>query len=56
MVGQGEVPLGKELFARLACVTCHAVDPEEVQKGPYLGSAGSKFTRDYLIESVLNPV
>ena len=26
-----------------------------MQKGPYLGSAGSKFTRDYLVESVLNP-
>jgi putative heme-binding domain-containing protein len=26
-----------------------------VQKGPYLGSAGTKFTRDYLIQSVLEP-
>jgi putative heme-binding domain-containing protein len=31
------------------------VDQKAVQKGPYLGSAGSKFTRDYLIESILAP-
>ena len=36
-------------------MACHAVDPDAVQKGPYLGSAGSKFTRDYLIESILDP-
>ena len=37
------------------CIACHAVDQAAVQKGPYLGSAGSKFTRDYLIQSILDP-
>jgi putative heme-binding domain-containing protein len=55
MSAKGDVSLGKELFTRAACVTCHAVDLKEVQKGPYLGSAGTKFTRDYLIQSVLEP-
>lgn len=55
MVGKGDPSLGKELFTRQGCVACHAVDPDAVQKGPYLGSAGSKFTRDYLIESILDP-
>lgn len=55
MTDKGDVALGKDLFTRSACVACHAVDLKEVQKGPYLGSAGSKFTRDYLIQSLLDP-
>ena len=53
--GEGDVALGKTLFTQQACASCHAVSLNEVQKGPYLGSAGSKFTRDYLIESILEP-
>lgn len=55
MTGHGEVSLGEKLFTQQACASCHAVSLDEVQKGPYLGSAGSKFTRDYLIESILEP-
>ena len=53
--GKGDLELGKTLFTQQACASCHAVSLDEVQKGPYLGSAGSKFTRDYLIESILAP-
>ncbi|MBK1834412.1 DUF7133 domain-containing protein [Roseibacillus ishigakijimensis] len=53
--GQGDLALGEKLFTQQACASCHAVSLDEVQKGPYLGSAGSKFTRDYLIESILAP-
>ncbi len=53
--GKGDIAVGKRLYTAQGCIACHAVDPEAVQKGPYLGSAGSKFTRDYLIESVLTP-
>ena len=53
--GKGKLAEGKRLYTAQGCVACHAVDPKAVQKGPYLGSAGSKFTRDYLVESVLNP-
>jgi len=55
MVGEGKAALGKLLFTRQGCIACHAVDQKAVQKGPYLGSAGSKFTKDYLIESILDP-
>lgn len=55
MIGHGDVSLGEKLFTQQACASCHAVSLDEVQKGPYLGSSGSKFTRDYLIESVLDP-
>ena len=53
--GKGDLAEGKRLYTAQGCVACHAVDPKAVQKGPYLGSAGSKFTRDYLVESVLDP-
>jgi len=53
--GKGDVAEGKRLFTSQGCIACHAVDPAAVQKGPFLGSAGSKFSRDYLIESILDP-
>ncbi|MDP0491279.1 MAG: hypothetical protein Q7Q71_09550 [Verrucomicrobiota bacterium JB023] len=55
MDGKGDIGLGKEIYTRQGCASCHAVSLEEVQKGPFLGTAGGKFTRDYLIESVLAP-
>lgn len=53
--GKGDVAEGKRLYTAQGCIACHAVDPKAVQKGPYLGDCGSKFTRDYLIESILDP-
>lgn len=55
LAGKGDLALGEKLYTQQACASCHAVSLDEVQKGPYLGSAGSKFTRDYLIESILAP-
>ncbi|MGB0582327.1 MAG: c-type cytochrome, partial [Limisphaerales bacterium] len=55
MKSTGDAALGKELYARQACASCHAVSLSEIQKGPYLGSVGSKFTKDYLIDSILDP-
>jgi len=55
MTGKGDVVTGKRLFTAQGCIACHSVDATAEQKGPYLGSAGAKFTRDYLIDSVLEP-
>jgi putative heme-binding domain-containing protein len=55
MSGSGDPEVGRRLFTAQGCIACHSVDPKAEQKGPYLGSAGSKFTRDYLIESILEP-
>ena len=55
MVEKGDVAKGEALYISQGCIACHAVDQKAVQKGPYLGSAGGKFTRDYLIESILDP-
>ncbi|MEY5025856.1 MAG: hypothetical protein RLZZ244_1384, partial [Verrucomicrobiota bacterium] len=52
---RGDARLGEKLFTQQGCVACHSIDPNAEQKGPYLGAAGAKFTRDYLVESVLQP-
>ncbi|MEY2821269.1 MAG: hypothetical protein RL105_841 [Verrucomicrobiota bacterium] len=53
--GRGDVKLGQKLFTQQGCIACHSVDPAAEQKGPYLGSAGAKFSREYLVDSVLEP-
>jgi putative heme-binding domain-containing protein len=52
---KGDVNLGKALFNKQGCVTCHAVSNVAIQKGPYMGTVGTQFTREFLIDSVLNP-
>ena len=53
--GRGNVKTGQRLFTQQGCVACHAVDLAAEQKGPYLGAAGAKFPREYLVESVMDP-
>lgn len=55
MSGKGDAEVGKRLFTQQGCIACHAIDLKAEQKGPYLGAAGAKFTRDYLVDSVLDP-
>ncbi len=55
MKNKGDVAAGERLYVSQGCIACHAVDRAAIQKGPYLGSAGAKFQRDYLIDSILNP-
>jgi putative heme-binding domain-containing protein len=55
MSGKGDPAVGVRLFTAQGCIACHSIDPDAEQKGPYLGAAGAKFTRDYLIESILDP-
>jgi putative heme-binding domain-containing protein len=55
MSGKGDTIAGERLYTSQGCIACHSVDPKAEQKGPYLGASGAKFTRDYLIESILDP-
>lgn len=55
LTGNGDVAAGARIYTTQGCIACHSIDPKAEQKGPYLGAAGAKFTRDYLIESVLDP-
>ena len=51
----GNTEEGKRLFARQSCIACHSVNPGEPQKGPFLGSVGSLYTRGQLITHVIDP-
>ena len=55
MESKGDAAAGERIFSSQGCIACHSVDPKAEQKGPYLGASGAKFTRDYLIESILDP-
>lgn len=55
MTGKGDVKRGEHLYVTQGCIACHSIDKAAEQKGPYLGAAGAKFSRDYLVESVLDP-
>jgi len=55
LTSKGDVATGQRLFLAQGCIACHSIDPNAAQKGPYLGAAGAKFSREYLIESVLDP-
>lgn len=55
LTAKGDVVTGQRLFLTQGCIACHSIDPNAAQKGPYLGAAGAKFSREYLIESVLDP-
>lgn len=52
---RGDARAGQKLFTQQGCIACHSVDPSAEQKGPYLGAAGAKFSREYLVESILQP-
>jgi putative heme-binding domain-containing protein len=55
MKNKGDAKHGEKLFLSQGCIACHAIDLKAAQKGPYLGAAGAKFQRDYLVQSVLDP-
>jgi len=53
----GDAQRGKTVFdsKQAACAKCHIVTGNERKAGPKLGTIGDKFTRDQLIQSVLEP-
>lgn len=55
MKNKGDIKRGEKLYVSQGCIACHAIDLKAVQKGPYLGASGSKFQRDYLVQSILDP-
>jgi putative heme-binding domain-containing protein len=51
----GDVALGRKLFAQQACSACHTSAPGEPEKGPYLGGILSRYSKAEVIESILRP-
>ena len=52
---KGNMSKGKALFAQQGCVACHALNKDEVQKGPYLGQIGGIMDADRIAMSILRP-
>ena len=55
MKSTGNLELGRRLYVQQGCIACHSIELTAEQKGPYLGAAGAKFERAYLIEAILEP-
>lgn len=54
----GNAERGRKLFfdaARTLCIKCHRIGDEGERIGPELTGVGSRFSRIYLIESILEP-
>jgi quinoprotein glucose dehydrogenase len=54
----GDSKAGSEIFYNqpvMACVKCHAISGAGGTAGPELGAIGSKYPREYLLESVIKP-
>ena len=54
----GDAKNGSEIFYNqpvMACVKCHAIGGQGGAAGPELGDIGPKYTREYLLESVIKP-
>ncbi len=56
LAGADVYNLGKKLYIEKACWSCHTIEGVSAgKKGPLLTDAGSKFTMEYLIESIVDP-
>ena len=52
---RGDVEVGKQMFARQTCTSCHAASLDEPQKGPYLGSIAQTYSRTDLAVNIIDP-
>ena len=52
---KGVVSLGKQMFARQTCTSCHAASLDEPQKGPYLGNIAQTYSRTDLAMNIIDP-
>ncbi|TWT89361.1 DUF7133 domain-containing protein [Neorhodopirellula pilleata] len=52
---KGDVSLGKQIFTKANCVSCHTVSQDEAQKGPYLGNIAKTYKRPDLAVAILDP-
>ena len=55
VASESSVESGKQLFAELACLGCHAVDGVTDLLGPNLKDAGKRFNRSELLDEIVNP-
>ena len=51
----GDVALGRKLFAQQACSACHTTTAGEPEKGPFLGGIFTRYSKAEVIESIMRP-
>jgi len=54
----GDAKAGREIFYNqpvMSCVKCHALGGDGGLAGPELGDMGTKYPREYLLESIIKP-
>jgi putative heme-binding domain-containing protein len=52
---EGDPTVGRALFTRQGCISCHTLDKSEKPKGPFMGQIGSIMNREQIAESILKP-
>jgi putative membrane-bound dehydrogenase-like protein len=58
LAGRGDVKRGRDVFQNVKksnCLTCHRLGEQGGRVGPDLNGVGRRFSRAYLIESILEP-
>jgi len=58
LTGKGDVKRGRDIFLNVKksnCLTCHRLGDQGGAIGPELNGVGRRFSRAYLIESILEP-
>jgi len=51
----GDAAVGRTLFTRQGCATCHTTTAAEAPKGPFLGGILARYSRAEVLESILQP-
>ena len=51
----GNASLGKTIFDKAKCATCHTISQADPQKGPYLGNIAKTYKRPELAIAILQP-
>ncbi|HKI20494.1 MAG TPA: c-type cytochrome [Isosphaeraceae bacterium] len=58
LTSSGDASRGRKLFfdtAKSQCLTCHRIGDRGERIGPELSSVGSRFSRVFIVESILEP-
>lgn len=51
----GDAAVGRTLFTRQGCATCHTTSAAEPPKGPFLGGILARYSQAEVLESILQP-
>jgi putative heme-binding domain-containing protein len=55
LAARGDAAEGGKLFARQGCIQCHTLAPDSTPIGPQLQDIGKRYSRQELLQSILDP-